>query len=180
VEDLDDLAREFEARRGRLRAVAYRMLGSLAEADDAVQETWLTLSRGDADQIASLDGWLTTVASRVCLKALRARRARREVPLDWHVPDPVVIGQDTGNPEQAALLAGDSAWRCWRSWTLAPAERLAFVLHDMFAVPYGQVAVVPERTSAATRQLARDHDQPEQGRRSATGEPFPRGLAAYA
>jgi RNA polymerase sigma-70 factor (ECF subfamily) len=155
VEDLDDLAREFEARRGRLRAVAYRMLGSLAEADDAVQETWLTLSRGDAGQIASLDGWLTTVVSRVCLKALRARRARREVPLDWHVPDPVVSGQDTGDPEQAALLAGDIGLALLAVLdALAPAERLAFVLHDMFAVPYGQVAVVLERTPAAARQLA--------------------------
>jgi RNA polymerase sigma factor (sigma-70 family) len=155
VDGQDDLARQFEARRGRLRAVAYRMLGSLSEADDAVQETWLALSRGDAGQISSLDGWLTTAVSRACLKTLRTRRARREVPLDWHVPDPVVTGQDGGGPEQAALLAGDIGLALLTVLdTLAPAERLAFVLHDMFAVPFDQIAVVLARTPAAARQLA--------------------------
>ena len=151
----DDLARQFEARRRWLRAVAYRMLGSLSEADDAVQETWLALSRGDAGQIGNLDGWLTTAVSRVCLKTLRTRSARREVPLDWHVPDPIVTGEDGGSPEQAALLADDIGLALLAVLdALAPAERLAFVLHDMFAVPFGQIAVVLARSPAAARQLA--------------------------
>jgi RNA polymerase sigma factor (sigma-70 family) len=151
----DDLVRQFEARRGRLRAIAYRMLGSLSEADDAVQETWLALSRGDASQIGNLDGWLTTAVSRVCLKTLRARSACREVPLDWHVPDPVVTGQDGSSPEKAALLADDIGLALLTVLSaLAPAERLAFVLHDMFAVPYAQIAAVLARTPAAARQLA--------------------------
>jgi RNA polymerase sigma-70 factor, ECF subfamily len=155
VDGQDDLARQFEARRGRLRAVAYRMLGSVSEADDAVQETWLALGRGDAGQISNLDGWLTTAVSRVCLKMLRSRGARREVPLDWQVPDPVVTGQDGGGPEQAALLAGDIGLALLVVLdALGPAERLAFVLHDMFAVPYSQIAVVLARTPAAARQLA--------------------------
>jgi RNA polymerase sigma factor (sigma-70 family) len=155
MDEQDDLARQFEARRGRLRAVAYRMLGSLSEADDAVQETWLALSRGDAGQIGNLDGWLTTAISRVCLKALRTRTARREVPLDWHVPDPVVTGEHGGGPEQAALLAGDIGLALLTVLdALAPAERLAFVLHDMFAVPFDQIAGVLARTPASARQLA--------------------------
>ena len=108
-----DLAAAFEASRGRLRAIAYRMLGSLSDADNAVQETWLRLSRSDADDLANLGGWLTTVISRICLDMLRSRSARREEPLGEHLPDPVVSSLDRADPEQEAELATRSAWRCW-------------------------------------------------------------------
>ncbi|MBP0453816.1 RNA polymerase sigma factor SigJ [Kitasatospora sp. RG8] len=151
----DSLARQFEQQRPRLRSVAYRMLGSLSEAEDAVQETWFRLSRADASRVDNLAGWLTTVVGRVCLDQLRSRAARREEPLETHVPDPVIGRADEADPEQAALLA-DSVGLAMMVVldTLPPAERLAFVLHDMFAVPFDDLAPIVDRTPAATRQLA--------------------------
>ncbi|MFF2996762.1 RNA polymerase sigma factor SigJ [Streptomyces sp. NPDC057950] len=149
------LAERFEEHRGRLRAVAYRMLGSLSEADDAVQETWLKLSRTDAAGIRNLAAWLTTVAGRVCLDILRTRAARREEPMDTYVPDPVVSPLDRVDPEQEALLADSVGLALLVVLeTLEPVERLAFVLHDMFAVPFEDIAPVVGRSPAATRQLA--------------------------
>ncbi|MGH3389026.1 MAG: sigma-70 family RNA polymerase sigma factor, partial [Actinomadura sp.] len=149
------LAERFEADRPHLRAVAYRMLGSLSEADDAVQEAWLRLSRSGADDIENLGGWLTTVVGRVCLDMLRARRSRREEPLDVHLPDPVVSHADRIDPEHEALLADSVGLALGVVLeTLAPAERLAFVLHDMFAVPFDEIAPIVGRSPAAARQLA--------------------------
>jgi len=154
VHDADQLARQFEAHRARLRGVAYRMLGSLSEADDAVQEAWLRLSRSDAGSVVNLGGWLTAVVSRVCLDLLRSRRARREEPLEALLPEPVV-GGDGPDPEQEALLADDVGLALLVVLgTLAPAERLAFVLHDMFAVPYDEIGPIVGRSTAAARQLA--------------------------
>jgi RNA polymerase sigma-70 factor (ECF subfamily) len=155
MNEYDWLAEQFEANRTRLRAVAYRMLGSLNEADDAVQESWLRLSRCDAGSIENLGGWLTTVVARVCLNMLRSRRSRREEPLDVHVPDPIVSRADGLDPEQAALLA-DSVGLALLVilQTLTPDERLAFVLHDMFAVPFDEIARIVGRSPAAARQLA--------------------------
>ena len=149
------LAEGFEQNRARLRAVAYRMLGSLAEADDAVQETWLRASRSDVTGVDNLAGWLTTIVARVCLNALRSRRARREDPLGVHVPDPVIGRADGTNPEDEALLA-DSVGLALQVVldTLAPAERLAFVLHDMFDLPFDQIAPIVGRSPAMARQLA--------------------------
>lgn len=149
------LAERFEQDRPRLRAVAYRLLGSLSEADDAVQEAWLRLSRSDADAIENLDAWLTTVVSRVCLNMLRSRSTRREDLVATHVPDPVVTREDDGDPEYDALLA-DSVGMALNVVleTLSPAERLAFVLHDMFAVPFEDIARVAGRSPDAARQLA--------------------------
>src|SRR6266568_3282258 len=151
----DLLAEGFEKNRIRLRAVAYRMLGSLAEADDAVQETWLRLSRSDSDGIDSLDAWLTTIVVRVCLNLLRSRNTRREEPMGVHLPDPVVSHIDGVNPEDAALLA-DSVGLALQVVleTLAPAERLAFVLHDLFGLPFGEIAPLIDRSPQAARQLA--------------------------
>jgi RNA polymerase sigma factor (sigma-70 family) len=149
------LAERFEEHRSRLRAVAYRMLGSLSEADDAVQETWLRLSRTDSDGIENLGGWLTTVVGRVCLNILRARRTRREDPLDAHVPDPIVSRADEIDVEHEALLADSVGLALLVVLeTLAPAERLAFVLHDMFAVPFDEIAPIVGRSPTAARQLA--------------------------
>ncbi|MFI5675173.1 RNA polymerase sigma factor SigJ [Streptomyces cellulosae] len=150
------LADRFEEHRGQLRAVAYRMLGSLAEAEDAVQETWLKLSRVDAGEIHNLGGWLTTVVGRVCLDMLRSRTARREDPLDdTHVPDPVVRQLVQADPEQEVLQADAVGIALMIVLeTLEPAERLAFVLHDLFAVPFDDIAPIVDRSSAATRQLA--------------------------
>jgi RNA polymerase sigma factor (sigma-70 family) len=149
------LAERFEADRPRLRAVAYRMLGSLAEADDAVQEAWLRVSRADASGVANLGGWLTTVVARVCLTMLQTRASRREQPLDARVPDPVVSGVDGGDPEQEALLADSVGLALLVVLErLAPAERLAFVLHDMFGVPFDEIAPIVGRSPAAARQLA--------------------------
>jgi RNA polymerase sigma factor (sigma-70 family) len=152
----DDLpAARFEEHRSRLRAVGYRMLGSLSEAEDAVQEAWLRLNRAGPDRIDNLGGWLTTVTARVCLDLLRSRALRREEPLETHVPDPVVSAADGPDPEQEALLADSVGLALLVVLdTLAPAERLAFVLHDMFAVPYDDIAPVVGRTPAAARQLA--------------------------
>ncbi|MFF4217507.1 sigma-70 family RNA polymerase sigma factor [Streptomyces nondiastaticus] len=148
----------FEEHRPRLRAVAYRMLGSLTEADDAVQETWLRLDRTDAAEIANLGGWLTTVIGRICLNLLRSREQRREDPLEIRIPDPVISREDGtagADPEQEALLV-DSVGLAMLVvlQSLGPAERLAFVLHDMFHVPFDDIATLIEKTPAATRQLA--------------------------
>jgi RNA polymerase sigma factor (sigma-70 family) len=155
MDEHDLLAERFEEHRPHLRAVAYRMLGSVSEADDAVQEAWLRLGRTDSDEIENLGGWLTTVVARVCLNMLRSRRTRREEPLDVHVPDPVVSRADGVDPEQEALLA-DSVGLAMLVVleTLSPAERLAFVLHDMFAVPFEEIAPMVGRSPAAARQLA--------------------------
>ncbi|MEU8910230.1 RNA polymerase sigma factor SigJ [Streptomyces mirabilis] len=152
---LEHLADRFQEHRGRLRAVAYRMLGSLSEADDAVQEVWLKLGRTDVGEIRNLAGWLTTVVGRVCLDLLRTRAARREEPLDTYVPDPLVSPLERIDPEQEVLLADSVGLALLVVLeTLEPAERLAFVLHDMFAVPFDDIAPVVGRSSAATRQLA--------------------------
>jgi RNA polymerase sigma factor (sigma-70 family) len=149
------LAAQFEEHRSHLRAVAYRMLGSLTEADDAVQEGWLRLSRSDTSEVENLRAWLTTVVARVCLNVLRSRRTRGEVPLDVHVPDPIVSAADGTQPEHEALLADSVGLALLVVLeTLTPAERLAFVLHDMFAVPFEQIADLVERSPEATRQLA--------------------------
>lgn len=149
------LAERFEENRGHLRAVAYRMLGSLVEVDDAVQEAWLRLSRSDISSIENLGGWLTTVVARVCLDMLRSRKSRREEPLDVHVPEPIVSREDAINPEHEALLADAVGLALLVVMeTLAPDERLAFVLHDMFGVPFDEIASIVGRSSAAARQLA--------------------------
>jgi RNA polymerase sigma-70 factor (ECF subfamily) len=149
------LADRFEEHRPRLRAVAYRMLGSVSEADDAVQEAWLRLSRSDPSDVENLGAWLTTVVARVALNLLRARRHRREEPLDVHVPDPVVSPESGLDPEQEAVLADSVGLALLVVLeTLTPAERLAFVLHDMFAVPFEEIAAIIERTPVAARQLA--------------------------
>ncbi len=155
MSESDWLAEGFEKDRTRLRAVAYRMLGSLAEADDAVQEAWLRLSRSDVSEIDNLGGWLTTVVARICLNALRSRNARREELMGVHVPDPVISRTDGLSPEDEALLA-DSVGLALQVVldTLAPAERLAFVLHDMFSVPFDEIAPIVGRPAAAARQLA--------------------------
>lgn len=154
--DTELLADRFQEHRGQLRAVAYRMLGSLAEADDAVQEAWLRLGRTDADEIRNLGGWLTTVVGRVCLDMLRSRAARREQPIDeTFVPDPVIRPLPGIDPEQEVLEADSVGLALLIVLeTLEPAERLAFVLHDLFAVPFDDIAPIVERSSAATRQLA--------------------------
>ncbi|MFF2778700.1 sigma-70 family RNA polymerase sigma factor [Streptomyces sp. NPDC058052] len=153
--DADALARRFDADRGHLRAVAYRMLGSLSEAEDAVQETWFKLSRTDVSGVANLTGWLTTVIGRVCLDMLRSRGSRREDPLEHFVPDPVVHVPGAGDPEHAAELSESVGLALLIVLeTLAPAERLAFVLHDMFAVSFDEIARIVDRTPAATRQMA--------------------------
>ena len=151
----DALAEGFEQNRTRLRAVAYRMLGSLAEADDAVQETWLRLSRSDASGVDNLGAWLTTIVARVSLNVLRSRRTQREEPMGVHVPDPVISPADGTNPEEQALLA-DSVGLALQVVldTLTPAERLAFVLHDLFDLPFDEIALIVGRSAATTRQLA--------------------------
>jgi RNA polymerase sigma factor (sigma-70 family) len=153
VNEHEWLAERFEEHRRHLRAVAYRMLGSLNEADDAVQEAWLRLSRQDAAAIGNLGGWLTTVVARICLSELKARRSRREEPVGVHVPDPVVSHESGVDPEQEALLADSIGLALLVVLeTLEPAERLAFVLHDMFAVPFDEIAPIVGRSSAAARQ----------------------------
>ncbi len=148
-------AEHFEQSRGHLHAVAYRMLGSSADADDAVQEAWLRLNRSDVDAVENLTGWLTTVVSRVCLDMLRSRRARREEPGDGWEQEPVVAPPSRDDPEQEVLLADSVGLALLVVLeTLAPPERLAFVLHDMFGIPFEEIAPVVERTVPATRQLA--------------------------
>ena len=155
MDEHDWLAEQFEANRTHLRAVAYRMLGSLSEADDALQEAWLRLSRSDTSEVENLSGWLTRVVARVCLDMLRSRKSRREESLDVHVPEPIVSREDGIDPEHEALLA-DSVGLALLAVleTLTPAERLAFVLHDMFAVPFEEIAPIVGRSLVATRQLA--------------------------
>lgn len=156
MDDEELLADRFQAHRGHLRAVAYRMLGSLSEADDALQETWLRLSRSDVSEVRNLAGWLTTVVGRICLDMLRSRTARREDPMvESFVPDPVIAPLERVDPEQEVLLADSVGLALLVVLeTLEPAERLAFVLHDMFAVPFDDIAPIAGRTSTATRQLA--------------------------
>ena len=160
MDEHDWLAQRFETHRTHLRAVAYRMLGSLGEADDAVQEAWLRLSRSDTSDVKNLGGWLTTVVARVCLDALRSRRSRREEPMGEprvgvRVPDPIVSRAEGTDPEHEALL-NDSVGPALLAVleTLSPAERLAFVLHDVFGVPFGEIASIVGRSPAAARQLA--------------------------
>jgi RNA polymerase sigma factor (sigma-70 family) len=155
VNEHDGLAERFEANRTHLRAVAYRMLGSVSEADDAVQEAWLRLSRSRTDDVENLRAWLTTVVARVCLDMLRSRRARREEPLGPHVPEPIVSSEAGLDPEHEALLADSVGLALFVVLeTLAPAERLAFVLHDMFGVPFDEIAPIVGRSPTAARQLA--------------------------
>jgi RNA polymerase sigma-70 factor (ECF subfamily) len=155
MDEHDLLAQRFEEHRGHLRAVAYRMLGSLNEAEDAVQEAWLRLSRTDTSGVESLRGWLTTVVARVCLNMLRARRARCEEPLDAHASAPVLSGAGEIDPEEEALPADSVGLALLVVLErLAPAERLAFVLHDLFAVPFEEIAPIVGRSPAAARQLA--------------------------
>ena len=149
------LAERFEEQRSRLRGVAYRMLGSVSEADDAVQDAWLRVGRAGADDVGNLAAWLTTVVARVCLNRLRSRAQRREEPLDVHVPDPIISRADGTDPEHEALLADSVGLALLVVLeTLTPAERLAYVLHDMFAVPFEDIATMIGRSPAATRQLA--------------------------
>src|SRR5215218_5083361 len=151
----DWLADRFESNRTHLRAVAYRMLGSVSEADDAVQEAWLRLSRTDASRVENLGGWLTTVVARVSLDMLRSRNARRERPLEAHVPEPIVSSDAGVDPEHEALIADSVGLALLVVLdTLSPAERLAFVLHDMFGVPFDEIAAIVDREPAAARQLA--------------------------
>ncbi len=168
MHDQDWLAERFEADRSHLRGVAFRMLGSLTEADDAVQEAWIRLSRTDASQVDNLRAWLTTVVGRVCLNMLRSRRTRREASLETHLPDPILSPEDGVDPEQEALL-GDSIGLAMLVVldSLTPAERVAFVLHDVFAVPFDEIAPIVGRTPTATRQLA------SRARRRVQGAPVP-------
>jgi RNA polymerase sigma factor (sigma-70 family) len=152
----EQLTADFEEHRTHLRAVAYRMLGSVSEADDAVQEAWLRANRADTNEVENMRAWLTTVVARVSLNMLRSRKSKREEPLeDVHVPEPIVSGQDGLQPEHEALLADSVGLALLVVLeTLNPAERLAYVLHDMFAVPFDDIAPIVERSPAATRQLA--------------------------
>ncbi|MEU3721621.1 sigma-70 family RNA polymerase sigma factor [Streptomyces sp. NPDC031705] len=160
MNEKDGLARRFDEHRPHLRAVAYRMLGSLSDAEDAVQEAWFKLNRSDVSGVANLGGWLTTVVGRVCLDVLRSRTARREEPLEAgdgpvRLPDPILSGPGRVDPEQEVLLADSVGIALMVVLeTLGPAERLAFVLHDLFAVPFEEIAPVLGRTAASTRQLA--------------------------
>ena len=155
MRERDHLAERFEEHRGHLRAVAYRMLGSVSEADDAVQEAWLRLSRAETDGVDNLGGWLTTVVARVSLDMLRSRKSRRESELGEHLPDPVVSPESGDDPEREALLADSIGLALLIVLEeLAPAERLAFVLHDMFGVSFAEIAPIVDRSPDAARQLA--------------------------
>ena len=165
-----ELADRFDRERPRLRAVAYRMLGSLSEADDAVQEAWLRLQRTDADEIDNLEGWLTTVVARICLNVLRARSTRSEQPLDGFVPEPIVSPATGDDPEHEALLA-DAVGVALQVVldTLAPAERVAFVLHDMFAVPFDEIATLLDRSPAGDPPARQPGATTRAGRRASAG-----------
>jgi RNA polymerase sigma factor (sigma-70 family) len=168
MQEQEWLAERFEEQRTHLRAVAYRMLGSLSEADDAVQEAWLRLSRTDTSGIDNLRAWLTTVVARVCLNMLRSRTSRREELFGSDMPDPVVSRWDETDPEHEALLADSVGLALLVVLeTLTPAERLAFVLHDMFAVPFDEIASILDRSPEAARQLA------SRARRRVRGAPVP-------
>jgi RNA polymerase sigma factor (sigma-70 family) len=168
MNDQDWLAERFEANRVHLRGVAFRMLGSLTEAEDAVQEAWIRLSRTDTSQVDNLQAWLTTVVGRVCLNMLRSRKMRREASLETHLPDLILSPQEGIDPEQEALL-GDSVGLAMLVVldSLTPAERVAFVLHDVFAVPFDEIAPIIDRTPTAARQLA------SRARRRVQGAPVP-------
>jgi RNA polymerase sigma factor (sigma-70 family) len=170
MNERDVLAERFEENRGHLRAVAYRMLGSLSEADDAVQETWLRLSRSDTTEVQNLAGWLTTVVARVCLDMLRSRKAQREEPLNELIPVQVAAGGNGADPEQEAMLADSVGLALLVVLEkLDPVERLAFVLHDMFAVPFDEIAPIVGRTPAAARQLASRARRRVHGEQAKTG-----------
>jgi RNA polymerase sigma factor (sigma-70 family) len=171
MDEREWLAERFEEHRTHLRAVAYRMLGSLSEADDAVQEAWLRLSRTDASQVENLGGWLTTVVARVSLNMLRSRRSRAEQPIGVHMPEPIIDRADEMNPEHEALLADSVGLALLVVLeTLSPPERIAFVLHDMFGVPFDEIAPIVDRSPEAARQLA------SRARRRVQGEnPLPDG-----
>src|ERR1039457_2011004 len=155
MDESEWLADRFEEHRAHLRAVAYRMLGSLTDADDAVQDTWLRLSRSGAGEVENLGGWLTTIVARVCLNMLRSRNVRREESFGVRVPDPVISPDGELQPEEEALLADSVGLALLVVLdTLAPAERLAFVLHDIFAVPFDQIGAILDRSPAAAKQLA--------------------------
>jgi RNA polymerase sigma factor (sigma-70 family) len=155
MDERDWLAERFQEHRPRLRAVAYRMLGSTSEADDAVQEAWIRLSRSNAGEIDNLEAWLVTVVGRVALNMLRSRKTRREEPLDGHLPDPIVDRADGIDPEHEALLADSVGLALLVVLeTLTPAERLAYVLHDMFSVPFDEIGAILDRSPDAARQLA--------------------------
>ena len=155
MDGADRQTSEFEQHRAHLQAVAYRMLGSLTEAEDAVQESWLRLSRSETSRVENMRGWLTTVVARVCLDMLRARRARREDSYGDGLPEPIVVLPGENGPEDEALLADSVGLALLVVLdTLSPAERLAFVLHDMFGMPFEEISPIVERTPAATRQLA--------------------------
>jgi RNA polymerase sigma-70 factor (ECF subfamily) len=168
MNDQDWLAERFEANRSHLRGVAFRMLGSLTEADDAVQEAWIRLSRTDTSDVDNLRAWLTTVVGRVCLNMLRSRRTRREASLETHVPDPILSPEEGMDPEQEAIL-GDSIGLAMLVVldSLSPVERVAFVLHDVFAVPFDEIGPIVGRTTTAARQLA------SRARRRVQGAPVP-------
>ena len=174
MNDSQIYAEQFERQRAQLQAVAYRMLGSMAEAEDAVQEAWLRLSRSDADAVNNLGGWLTSVVGRICIDMLRARRRRNEDYVGTWLPEPVVSLEEPADPESQAQLAESVGLALLVVLeTLGPAERLAFVLHDMFGVPFEEIAPIVERSPAATRQLA------SRARRRVQGAPEPDGdLAA--
>jgi RNA polymerase sigma factor (sigma-70 family) len=155
MDERDWLAQRFQEHRPHLRAVAYRMLGSTSEADDAVQEAWIRLNRSNAGEIDNLQAWLLTVVGRVALNMLRSRKTRREEPLDAHLPDPIVDRADGIDPEHEALLADSVGLALLVVLeTLTPAERLAYVLHDMFSVPFDEIGAILERSPEAARQLA--------------------------
>ena len=155
MDEREFLTERFEEERGHLRAVAYRMLGSLSEADDAVQEAWLRLNRTDTSEVENLNAWLTTVVARVSLNMLRSRKTRREDPMDIHVPEPIIDRADGTDPEHEALLADSVGLALLVVLeTLSPPERLAFVLHDIFAVPFDEIAPIVDRSPDAARQLA--------------------------
>ncbi|MFD7033559.1 RNA polymerase sigma factor SigJ [Streptomyces sp. NPDC059917] len=161
----DELAQRFEEHRPHLRAVAYRMLGSMSETDDVIQEAWLRLSAQDATTIENLGGWLTTVVARLCLNGLRSRAHRREDSLEIRIPDPVISREHVIDPEQEVLLADSVGLALLVVLeSLSPAERLSFVLHDMFAVPFDEIAPMIDKTPAATRQLASRARRRVQGR----------------
>ena len=167
MDDQEWLARRFEEHRTHLRAVAYRMLGSLSEADDAVQEAWLRLSRSDADEVENLGAWLTTVVARVSLNMLRTRRSRREEPFTPWMPEPIVDPADGADPEHEALLADSVGLALLVVLEmLSPPERLAFVLHDMFAVPFDEIGPIVDRSPEAARQLASRARRRVQGERA--------------
>lgn len=173
IDEMLWFAERFEEHRPRLQAVAYRMLGSVAEADDALQEAWIRTTRADGSSIENVTGWLITLVGRVCVDMLRARKARREDPIGW-LPEPVVNASGTVDPEQASLLADSVGLALLVVLeALAPAERVAFVLHDMFGVPFDEIAPIVDRTPTAARQLASRARRRVRGSASVTDADLP-------